>query len=89
MKKIKLDANELPDVMLDVTKRKGKAPIIILYEPVINEDNNTICCGETATTYLSNKEYKRYKKGGIFTKMQIAMEAFKTLIELDDMNNSI
>lgn len=75
-------------IEISVLKSKGDQPVLIAMEPCFNEFDEEDW-RELATVSLSNKEYKIWRKGTMFQKLQMVMEAFEKIIELDEMHRPL
>lgn len=77
--------NYPPEIVIKVSKAPKEAPVALIYEPVLDQDGEEDWL-EVATTNLDKEEFEIWKKGTMFQKLKMIMEAFKDNIELDEIH---
>ncbi|MBQ8154189.1 MAG: hypothetical protein IJ069_11060 [Prevotella sp.] len=80
---------EIPDVAIEVNKSKGHAPVIMMYEPAIDEDGEVDLCNDFTVTNLSMRQYKKWRKGNVIDKLEIVVKAFQDVIELNKIHKAL
>ena len=75
----------LPNIIIEVSKAPRHPATALIYEPVYDEEGNEDS-RESAVTNLSDEELKIWKKGSMFEKLKMIMNAFEDQIKLDEMH---
>ena len=74
-----------PNIIIEVSKAPRHPDTALIYEPVYDEEGNEDS-RESAVTNLSDEELKIWKKGSMFEKLKMIMNAFEDQIKLDEMH---